>query len=105
MSFLKKKSPSIVPLKDLRPSMTQEIIKVIILKLWTKKSKDGYYTDMILVDDQGVLIHATVEKDVFEKLDKLLLIEGQSVLIEAFKVVKYLGDYRTNTHPFKINFF
>ncbi|KFK38913.1 hypothetical protein AALP_AA3G177000 [Arabis alpina] len=84
--------------------MTGSKISVLILRLWRKNFKGGGPMEMILVDSQGDRIHATVDSDLASKYDAKLR-EGLAVTIESFKVTPYVGDYRTNPHPFKISFF
>ncbi|ESQ50061.1 hypothetical protein EUTSA_v10002267mg, partial [Eutrema salsugineum] len=101
--------PEVVRLRealvDLRPGSDNYVIKVNILKVWDGfKGRGGCSLEMVLVDQEGDRIQATVERDFAKSLRKDL-IEGRSVLINNFKVVEYNSEYRTTYTPFKIVFY
>ncbi|ESQ56368.1 hypothetical protein EUTSA_v10027242mg, partial [Eutrema salsugineum] len=99
------KSASNVFVRDLRPGSDNFVIKVNILKIWDGfKGRGGCSLEMVLVDQEGDRIQATVER-FFAKSFRKDLIEGRSVLINTFKVVEYNSEYRTKRTPFKIVFY
>ncbi|XP_024006421.1 uncharacterized protein LOC112082934 [Eutrema salsugineum] len=105
MSIFKRKSASNVFVRDLRPGSNNFVIKVNILKIWDGfKGRGGCSLEMVLVDQEGDRIQATVER-FFAKSFRKDLIEGRSVLINTFKVVEYNSEYRTTRTPFKIVFY
>ncbi|ESQ38812.1 hypothetical protein EUTSA_v10029157mg [Eutrema salsugineum] len=92
MSIFKRKSASNFFVRDLRPGSDNFVIK------------RGCSLEMVLVDQEGDRIQATVEK-FFAKYFRKDLVEGRSVLINTFKVVEYNSEYRTTRTPFKIVFY
>ncbi|XP_024010281.1 uncharacterized protein LOC112085309 [Eutrema salsugineum] len=105
MSIFKRKSASNVFVRDLRPGSDNFVIKVNILKIWDGfKGRGGCSLEMVLVDQEGDRIQATLER-FFAKSFRKDLIEGRSVIINTFKVVEYNSEYRTTRTPFKIVFY
>ncbi|ESQ38662.1 hypothetical protein EUTSA_v10029126mg, partial [Eutrema salsugineum] len=105
MSIFKRKSASNVFVRDLRPGSDNFVIKVNILNVWDGfKGRGGCSLEMVLVDQEGDRIQATVER-FFAKSFRKDLVKGRSVLINTFKVVEYNSEYRTTRTPFKIVFY
>ncbi|XP_057444995.1 replication factor A protein 1-like [Lotus japonicus] len=59
--------------------------------------------DMILMDDKGCKIHATVRKTLIYRFQSLIS-EGRVYQISFFGVGESGRDFRPTEHPFKINF-
>ncbi|XP_057452751.1 uncharacterized protein LOC130744597 [Lotus japonicus] len=76
-------------------------------QLWLSPSFYGsklpFYMDMILMDDKGCKIHATVRKTLIYRFQSLLS-EGRVYQILFFGVGESGRDFRPTSHPFKINF-
>ncbi|XP_057446226.1 uncharacterized protein LOC130738282 [Lotus japonicus] len=76
-------------------------------RLWLSSSLYGSKLpssmDMILMDDKGCKIHATVRKALIYRF-KSLLTEGRVYQISFFGVGESGRDFRPTSHPFKINF-
>ncbi|WZZ51045.1 hypothetical protein YC2023_051152 [Brassica napus] len=58
---------------------------------------------MVLIDSNGVKIHASVMKDLVTKFDPFLS-QGSSKIFINFSVGHSYGSYRTTKHPYKISF-
>ncbi|CAG7902729.1 unnamed protein product [Brassica rapa] len=105
MSFLRRKTTPLVSIREIHPSLDTCKIKVNIMKLWRKYIKGTVSIEMVLIDDEGNRIHATVEGDDLVKSFENKLAEGESKIINTFKISSYNGDFRTSSHPFKISFY
>ncbi|XP_057452315.1 uncharacterized protein LOC130744143 [Lotus japonicus] len=75
--------------------------------LWLSPSLYGsklpFSMDMILMDDKGCKIHATVRKTLIYRFQSSLT-EGKVYQISYFGVGESGRDFRPTDHPFKINF-
>ncbi|XP_057432506.1 uncharacterized protein LOC130725279 [Lotus japonicus] len=75
--------------------------------LWLSPSLYGsklpFSMDMILMEDKGCKIHATVRKTLIYRFQSLLA-EGKVYQISYFGVGESGCDFRPTEHPFKINF-
>ncbi|CAN7016569.1 unnamed protein product [Brassica rapa subsp. trilocularis] len=58
---------------------------------------------MVVVDSNGVKIHASVKKDLVNQFDPQLS-EGSSKIFINFSVGQSCGSYRTTNHQYKISF-
>ncbi|XP_057452500.1 uncharacterized protein LOC130744327 [Lotus japonicus] len=76
-------------------------------RLWLSpslyESKLPFSMDMILMDDKGCKIHASVRKTLIYRFQSLLS-EGRVYQISFFGVGESGRDFRPTSHPFKINF-
>ncbi|XP_056854016.1 replication protein A 70 kDa DNA-binding subunit C-like [Raphanus sativus] len=89
---------------DLKPFKTMWKIKVKIIRLWKQYSTTGGLTiEMVVVDSNGVKIHASVKKDLVNRFDPVLS-QGDSKILINFSVGHSFGSYRTTDHPYKISF-
>ncbi|KAL0715809.1 hypothetical protein Bca4012_065131 [Brassica carinata] len=61
-------------------------------------------THNFFIDNQGIRIHASVGEQLIKKYDDKLH-EGDAIVVQLFKVVDAVGEYRTTSHPYKICFF
>nr|XP_009773956.1 PREDICTED: uncharacterized protein LOC104224088 isoform X1 [Nicotiana sylvestris] len=83
------------------------LIRVRICRMWEsfnpKKNGELIGLDMIFIDEKENLMHATINKKLYNKFkDKLT--EGSLSVIKKFKVVENSGRYRPVESNFKINF-
>nr|XP_016463138.1 PREDICTED: uncharacterized protein LOC107786203 [Nicotiana tabacum] len=83
-------------------------VRVRVCRKWDsinfKRNRELMSTDMILIDEEETLIHATINKNLVNKY-KNLLSEGSVYFIKNFKVSEASGVYRPVTSNFKISFF
>ncbi|CAL9222915.1 unnamed protein product [Arabidopsis halleri] len=93
----------ITTLADVRPFKTNWKIQVKIVHSWTQYMQfTGETTEMILADQAGTLIHATVKKQQVNKLQRYIQ-TGEWRIVEHFTVAKSTGKYRATKHGFKIS--
>ncbi|PNX61894.1 replication factor-A carboxy-terminal domain protein, partial [Trifolium pratense] len=59
--------------------------------------------EMILVDDKGAKIHATIRKQLIHMFESKLE-EGHVYEMSIFSVFSQSGNYRTTLHPYKLVF-
>ncbi|KAG5407712.1 hypothetical protein IGI04_013831 [Brassica rapa subsp. trilocularis] len=89
---------------DLKPFKTMWKIRVRIIRLWKQYSAAGGLTiERVVVDCNGVKIHASVKKDLVNQFDSQLS-EGSSKIFINFSVGQSCGSYRTTNHQYKISF-
>ncbi|KAF9622353.1 hypothetical protein IFM89_031156 [Coptis chinensis] len=89
------------PLSNISVGMDRRKIKVRLTRKWNvvdqnillDKQIGNIRIDMILIDETGVQVHATVLKRHAQSLSPLLQ-EGQVLHIENFSVTSVLNDYR-----------
>nr|AFK36314.1 unknown [Lotus japonicus] len=78
-----------------------------VVRLWVSPSFSGgklpFSMELVLMDSKGCQIHASVRKTLVYRFHPLLT-EGRVYQISYFGVGDNLGDFRTTTHQFKINF-
>nr|XP_018622667.1 uncharacterized protein LOC104085611 isoform X3 [Nicotiana tomentosiformis] len=84
-------------LSELGLRRDDRLIKVRICRMWDsfnpKKNGELIGLDMIFIDEKENLIHATINKKLYNKFkDKLT--EGSLSIIKNFKVVESSGGYR-----------
>ncbi|XP_057418864.1 uncharacterized protein LOC130713081 [Lotus japonicus] len=76
-------------------------------RLWLSPSLYGsklpFSMDMILMDEKGCKIHASVRRTLIYRFQSLLS-EGRVYQISFFGVGESGRDFRPTSHPFKINF-
>ncbi|PNX85493.1 replication factor A protein, partial [Trifolium pratense] len=82
-------------------------IKVRVLRIWKTSSflnpSDVNSIEMVLVDEKGGKIHASVRKQ-FLYMFESKIEEGQVYQMSYFSVVPQTGFYRTTLHPYKLLF-
>ncbi|GJU16987.1 replication protein A 70 kDa DNA-binding subunit B [Tanacetum coccineum] len=81
-------------------------INAKVVRLWRQYYYGGdtlASMDMILMDQEGSRISATISNKMVSLFDSLLK-EGGSVSLSNFYVVKNNAPYKVASHPFKINF-
>ncbi|RYQ92205.1 hypothetical protein Ahy_B09g098382 [Arachis hypogaea] len=82
-------------------------LKVRVIRLWTIPTFTGQllpnFMEMILVDESGCKIQATVLKTMIYRF-KQLLSEGRVYVMKLFTVVPNKGSYRATRHQFKLIF-
>ncbi|KAL6548455.1 hypothetical protein OROGR_008876 [Orobanche gracilis] len=78
-----------------------------VIRLWVSPSFSGgklpFSMELVLMDFKGCKIHASVRKTLVYRF-KPLLTEGHVYQISYFGVGDNVGDFRTTSHQFKINF-
>ncbi|PWA74914.1 oxoglutarate/iron-dependent dioxygenase [Artemisia annua] len=98
----------ITPLQEITPDKGKANIKVKIVSLWNQ-----YYNnnpskvagmDMILMDEQGTKIHATINSSVVCDFDSLLK-ENNYHIISNFNVKRNVDSTKLSKHEFKIHFY
>ncbi|KAK7275882.1 hypothetical protein RIF29_17008 [Crotalaria pallida] len=67
------------------------------------KNPRPYSLEMVLLDESGDKIHASIRKTLIYKFERLLK-EGNVYLIFFFGVRKSCGNFLTTRHPYHINF-
>ncbi|AES99245.1 replication factor A protein 1 [Medicago truncatula] len=82
-------------------------IKVRVLRLWEVpsflKPDQTNSLEMVLIDEMGTKIHASVRKQLFYVFQSKLS-EGKVYEMSCFSVAPSVGSYRTTLHPYKIVF-
>ncbi|KAL6498958.1 hypothetical protein OROGR_028136 [Orobanche gracilis] len=100
-------APKIDPISTINPSKETWNVVAKVQRLWLSPSLYGsklpFCMDMVLVDSNGDKIHATVRKTLIYRFQSLLT-EGRVYQISFFGVCESGRDFRTTTHPYKINF-
>ncbi|XP_075104274.1 replication protein A 70 kDa DNA-binding subunit D-like [Nicotiana tabacum] len=95
-------------LTDLNSIRDDWTVRVRVCRIWNsinfKRNRELMSTDMILIDEEETLIHATINKNLVNKY-KNLLSEGSIYVIKNFKVSEASGLYRPVTSTYKISFF
>ncbi|EFH70156.1 predicted protein [Arabidopsis lyrata subsp. lyrata] len=89
----------------LNPSKYEWVVETKVLCSWTRRLENsGRRLVFVLADREGSRIHATVEDKNIKKFDSVLK-EGDVVTLNPFKLIKYSGDYKSNSLSFKILFY
>ncbi|XP_068487169.1 uncharacterized protein [Phaseolus vulgaris] len=82
-------------------------VVVRVLRLWCvqdfTKQKISFSLEMVLQDEEGVRIHASVRRTLIYKFQNQIC-EDRVYSIQSFTVASNLGSYRTTKHEYKINF-
>ncbi|KAL2907168.1 Replication protein A 70 kDa DNA-binding subunit, partial [Bienertia sinuspersici] len=95
-------------ISEITPKRETWKIKVRIIRLWKtpgfEKPSEEYSIEMVLMDEKGSKISATVKKSHVDKFSPLLL-ENEYRIITNFGVGQNTGSYKTTEHPYKIIFF
>ncbi|KAK2416233.1 replication factor A protein [Trifolium repens] len=92
---------------DIHPGKENIRINVRVLRLWKvptflNPSENGSM-EMVLVDDQGGKIHASVKKQLIYMFESKIE-DGKIYDLSCFAVYPQSGSYRTTLHPYKIVF-
>lgn len=94
-------------LSDIKPGKEAWRIRVRVVRLW---KVPGFLNpgqtnslEMVLVDEKGVKIHASVRRQLLYLFEGKLF-EGQVYKMSFFGVVPVSGSYRTACHEFKLMF-
>ncbi|WJX38287.1 hypothetical protein P8452_25966 [Trifolium repens] len=92
---------------DIHPDKEDIRINVRVLRLWKvptflNPSENGSI-EMVLVDDKGGKIHATIKKQLIYMFERKIE-EGNTYDISSFAVYPQSGSYRSTLHPYKIVF-
>ncbi|KAL6538112.1 hypothetical protein OROGR_012100 [Orobanche gracilis] len=78
-----------------------------VIRLWVSPSFSGgklpFSMELVLMDSKGCKIHASVRRTLVYRF-KPLITEGHVYQISYFVVGDNVGDFRTTSHQFKINF-
>ncbi|XP_045824285.1 uncharacterized protein LOC123916785 isoform X2 [Trifolium pratense] len=94
-------------LDSVGPGVRAWRFKVRILRLWNvysfAKPNQLNSIEMVLIDEKGYKIHATVPPHLLN-LFRFKLNEGDVYRLFYFKVHKVSGVYRTTRHPYKLSF-
>ncbi|WJX89950.1 hypothetical protein P8452_71901 [Trifolium repens] len=94
-------------LANVSPDRESWRFNVRVVRLWTVYSttKPGHLDslEMILVDDKGTKIHASIAHKLLY-LFRHQLFEGDVYLMSNFTVVPEAGLNRTTTHPYQLHF-
>ncbi|XP_024013220.1 uncharacterized protein LOC112087544 [Eutrema salsugineum] len=102
MTLIRRRSAAIVPFVKLDQSSKIQKVRATIFSLWKVKNREsGFVIEMVLIDEEGTRIHATVDEELIAK-HKGILIEGKSLSINCFIIKEYYGDFRTTPLPYKI---
>ncbi|AES65761.1 replication protein A 70 kDa DNA-binding subunit B [Medicago truncatula] len=100
-------APKIDLISDISPSKENWNIRVRVVRLWfvrdMKKDQLPYSLEMVLMDNKGDRINASVRRTLIYKYEKELR-EDRVFSIGNFSVASNVGSYRTARHPYKINF-
>ncbi|GJQ95661.1 replication protein A 70 kDa DNA-binding subunit B-like protein [Tanacetum coccineum] len=75
-------------------------LKVRILWLW----KQPFQLDMILMDEKGRKIQATIKKMLIPNFE-MLLQEGSIIILSKFGIAENNGKYPVIKHQYKLNFY
>ncbi|CAL9225761.1 unnamed protein product [Arabidopsis halleri] len=103
--MFKQITSKFVYIDEIDPLFQRYEIRVRIIRLWRGFKKDtGSAIEMVLVDEKGTRIHATVDDKLMTKYQSLLKEDG-SVTIDTFQLINNSQDYRTSPITFKVNFY
>ncbi|ESQ56445.1 hypothetical protein EUTSA_v10027192mg, partial [Eutrema salsugineum] len=93
----------LTPLADLKPFKTGWKVQVKVLHTKQYQTKSGASLEIILADEMGTKIHATVKKNLLNRFEKLMVV-GEWKFIENFSLNQASGQYRATKHQFKMSF-
>ncbi|XP_056695380.1 uncharacterized protein [Spinacia oleracea] len=95
-------------IKDITPLKESWRLKVRIVRFWEQLDFKDHTVigthELILVDEKGSKIQATINKHLFDNY-KNLVKEGATRIISNFLVKKTGGQHRATSHDYKIVFF
>ncbi|ESQ29790.1 hypothetical protein EUTSA_v10023889mg, partial [Eutrema salsugineum] len=79
-------------------------VQVKVLHTWKQyQTKSGESLEIILADEMGTQIHATVKKNLLHRFERMMVV-GEWKFIENFSLNQASGHYRTTRHQFKMSF-
>ncbi|XP_058749898.1 uncharacterized protein LOC131622904 [Vicia villosa] len=91
---------------DITPAKESWDIVVRVVRLWfvpDLNSKQNFYAmEMVLMDEQGDKIQASVRKALLSRFQSKLC-DGAVYNLKSFGVAANSGAYRTTKHKFKLN--
>ncbi|XP_068480801.1 replication factor A protein 1-like [Phaseolus vulgaris] len=94
-------------LNDVNSTKETWNVVVRVLRLWCvqdfTKQKIPFSLEMVLQDEEGVRIHASVRRTPIYKFQNQIC-EDRVYSIQSFTVASNSGSYRTTKHEYKINF-
>ncbi|XP_024006619.1 uncharacterized protein LOC112083120 [Eutrema salsugineum] len=89
----------LTPLADLKPFKTGWKVQVKVLNTWKQyQTKSGESLEIILADEIGIKIHATVKKNILHHFERLMVV-GEWKFIENFLLNQASGQYRATSLP------
>ncbi|XP_010463167.1 PREDICTED: uncharacterized protein LOC104743824 [Camelina sativa] len=89
-----------VNINEINPALDHYKIRVRVIRLW----KAFKSLQMVLVDEEGTRIHASIEDALVKKFQNQIQV-GDSKIIDTFSLVDYDGDYMTSALGFKLVFY
>ncbi|XP_024016131.1 uncharacterized protein LOC112089296 [Eutrema salsugineum] len=94
----------LTPLADLKPFKTGWKVHVKVLHTWKQyQTKSGESLEIILAEEMGTKIHATVKKNMLHHFERMMVV-GEWKFIENFALNQASGQYRATKHQFKMSF-
>ncbi|EFH53081.1 hypothetical protein ARALYDRAFT_322576 [Arabidopsis lyrata subsp. lyrata] len=97
----------VTPVSQLSFDLSTCKVKVRIARVWAYHKKDRLKDitgiDLLLVDDKGDRIQASIRSQLLTKFQGKLE-EGDCYMIMNFEILYNGGSYRASSHPYKINF-
>jgi hypothetical protein len=95
------------PISEISTEKTFWNLRAKVIRLWQvsdlNRNTLPYSNEMVLMDEAGNRIHATIKKTLLYKF-KNDIFEGKCYSFENMGVANNGGNYRTTRHPFKLNF-
>ncbi|MCH79355.1 replication factor A protein [Trifolium medium] len=92
---------------DIGPGKENVCIKVRVLRFWRVPAflnpSEASSVEMVLVDENGAKIHATIRKQLINTFETMVE-EGGVYEMSHFSVFPQSGSYRTTLHPYKLLF-
>nr|GEV44968.1 nucleic acid-binding, OB-fold, replication protein A, OB domain protein [Tanacetum cinerariifolium] len=93
---------------ELTPFRDDWKVKVWVIRLWKLPDFSNplltYSLDMVLMDEEGTKIHATVKKSLVCDFDSKLE-QGQCYCLSDFGVTERYGKHHVVAHKYRINFY
>ncbi|XP_024013323.1 uncharacterized protein LOC112087608 [Eutrema salsugineum] len=94
----------LTPLADVKPYRTGWKVQVKVFHTWKQyQTKSGESLEIILGNEMGTKIHATVKKNLLHRFEQMMVV-GEWKFIENFSLNQASGQYRTTRHQFKMSF-
>ncbi|OAO94829.1 hypothetical protein AXX17_AT5G29540 [Arabidopsis thaliana] len=91
-------------LADVKPFKTSWRVQVKILHTWKQyTAQSGETLEMVLADQRGSKIHASVKKSLVNMYDRHIALDQWRV-IENFSLGQVRGHFRVTDHQFKMSF-
>ncbi|XP_057432415.1 replication protein A 70 kDa DNA-binding subunit C-like [Lotus japonicus] len=100
-------APKIDDVSKIDVSKETWAVVVKVIRLWLTPSYSGSKLpsslEMVLMDSKGCKIHASIRRTLVYRFQNQLS-EGRVYQISFFGVCENGGEFRTTSHPYKINF-